>query len=245
MSLGTGVVCDLQANRYIRNVIGSTKDPLLSTRGNEAGWIGLWKEKTNWNDSHGKVKCCICGQKDGWEDEWGNPHRMIGGHIVLGSQEDMQYGAESMHEGDLEGGNRVFIAPICSRCNAQSGNLWVKEPNKIVQLCGFFYDADGETQVLCQMWDNGEEAEDDELFWRKVIEYRENVKKIVEEQSGLVDWDCNYLSTSAASPPSTVSVVSTQSAASNPGSSHTGARQRRCIDSDKRYDYSSSAYYYY
>lgn len=261
MSLGAGVVCDLPVNKYIRNVEGSAKDPLPFDPSNKHGWLGLWKKETRWDESvYGKIRCCTCGREDGWTDTWGSPHIMVGGHIVLGAEADAVSGsgAAPKQAGNLRGGNRIFIAPICSECNGQSGDMLVVAANKIVQLCGFFGDSDGRVEVDAQMWHEKEARRKSgegetyrnyyrykRIYFKRVDEFRQKAAEIVKSQTGLTRWDYDYLKSSAVSQPATAAGASTQSVSVAPGKSSARSRPSRySIPKDVRYNYGRTGFDY-
>lgn len=241
MSWGTGKICALPVGKTIRNVEGSTDDPTIY--GEPSNWLALWRKKTGWNDTvNGKITCCVCGRKDGWKaGSWSSPHCMIGGHIVLGSGADKEGRAASEQAWDLQGGNRVFIAPICSYCNGQSGDMTVNALNKIVQLCGFLEDSNIENELMVEMENEGKDpyGKDRNEFWTRVQNYQDEIAEKVASQSQLDSWDSTYLSISAAALPSAPSGAS----ASSSSASH--RNRSRTPKSGVWHDYSSSGYQYY
>lgn len=117
-----GDACDMKKGTVFRNVNDSTGDPPI----NGWGWIELWENKTGLK----RGKCCVCGD---------NAALMVGGHIVLGSGNS--YGDASTETSSLFGGNRVFIAPICSSCNGKAGIFRSVFSTRIVHLCGYGVDS--------------------------------------------------------------------------------------------------------
>lgn len=117
-----GDACDMKKGTVFRNVNDSTEDPPI----NGWGWIELWENKTGLK----RGKCCVCGD---------DTALMVGGHIVLGSGNS--FGDASTETSRLSGGNRVFIAPICSSCNGKAGIFRSVFSTRIVHLCGYGVDS--------------------------------------------------------------------------------------------------------
>lgn len=118
MSVAPGEVLYLPAGRWIRNVRWSSDDPHPT---GYYSWIGLWHTIIGTSPE----SCCVCDR---------SVPSIIGGHVILG--EGFKYWNEAANNNNsLKLGNRVFIAPICKRCNAKGNNpLPVKRATAIVQL---------------------------------------------------------------------------------------------------------------
>ena len=109
-------ILDLPIGTQIRNVIGSSRDSIIiRTQPNTylnhnhyehsvgiqdntiSSWIDVCRYFAGDNGN-----CCICGD-----------NAMYGGHIILGDHN----GGGFENQRTQEGSNRVFIVPLCGRCN--------------------------------------------------------------------------------------------------------------------------------
>jgi hypothetical protein len=126
MSL-VGDVHVIAKGTFFRNVNGSTDDPLPV---GYSDWIGFWKHAMNL--SHNATPLCS-------STEDSHEGRTVGGHIVLGAG---GAGAASDRAEYLKNPNRVFIVPLCSRCNGLAKLLQLEHATNVVQLIGFFLEGD-------------------------------------------------------------------------------------------------------
>lgn len=125
MSLIDTKVYLLERGKYIRNVNGSVGDTIPPDV--TQSWIDAWQAATG-----GEKRCCVCGRQQSLR------HKIVGGHVVLGIGGNQ--GEASVESEVLEGGNRVFIAPICDICNQKSSYMQLTESSELMHLWEYLYD---------------------------------------------------------------------------------------------------------
>lgn len=206
MSLVERQAYTLVQGKYIRNVIGSTEDTIPP---GYSDWIDAWEDVTKQRGL--KKRCCVCGREDGSRDFLGNRHRIIGGHVVLGGDADIApNGASGKDQSQLQGKNRVFIAPICDVCNQNSLMLPLRENTLVIHLWNFLYNEWWEAveippesgQFIGQCGNNIMTVEGARQEWKDMYQV------YAAEGDHLELWDRNYLTISAASLPSMGTVFS-------------------------------------
>lgn len=135
-----------------RNVHLSTDDMKYQNM----SWMRLWRDRTS-TSVWANVVCCACGQTNA----------TVGGHIVLG--DGMREGDASIEAKDLKGGNRVFIAPICSGCNGNHSCFCSAYDVKILHLIAFYESERGDHEGLAADFFEEEDAEDRVEEFNKLI----------------------------------------------------------------------------
>ena len=103
---------EFPAGLPIRNVVGSSRDKHF---GGFSGWLDLWRYVT---DSGGDIYCPICGSKEA----------TLGGHVVVG--------CNTVRKQD-KGSNRVFILPLCGKCNQKNSAMNLSKGEKAVYLINY------------------------------------------------------------------------------------------------------------
>lgn len=216
MSLIDTQVYSLERGKYIRNVNGSERDTIPPDV--TQSWIDAWQEATG-----GEKRCCVCGRQQSLR------HRIVGGHVVLGTGDNQ--GEASVESEVLEGGNRVFIAPICDICNQNPSCMQLTQSAKLMHLWEYLYN---------ETWGSWEDQNGDKIGkngqyiewidgWKE--EWRLELAKYVNVQ--LDTYDSSYISRSA---PSVSSAFSAGSGPSGPSRGSGG---------DGWGIYGSAGFYYY
>lgn len=191
MSLIDTQVYSLERGKYIRNVNGSERDTIPPDA--LQSWIDAWQEATG-----GEKRCCVCGRQQSLR------HRIVGGHVVLGT--GLNQGEASVEREVLEGGNRVFIAPICDICNQNPSYMQLRRDVVLMHLWEYLYNetwGSWEDQNGDKIGKNGQYID---MVDGRSREWELELAKYVNVQ--LDTYDSSYISRSAPSVSSAFSAVS-------------------------------------
>lgn len=191
MSLIDTKVYSLERGKYIRNVNGSVRDTIPPDV--LQSWIDAWQAATG-----GEKRCCVCERRQSLGD------KIVGGHVVLGTGDNQ--GEASVESEVLEGGNRVFIAPICDICNQKSSYMQLRRDVVLMHLWEYLYNetwGSWEDQNGDKIGKNGQYID---MVDGRSREWELELAKYVNVQ--LDTYDSSYISRSAPSVSSAFSAVS-------------------------------------
>ncbi len=172
-----GQVYTMKSGVNFRNVVGSSDDPQYGGM----DWLELWETETGLYNYNGN--CCACNTR----------RATLGGHIVLG--DGTATGMASKKAEDLVEGNRVFLAPLCSTCNAQTRVLTAQFDVPVLNLCAFFLGERADLQEFTARFYDTESDVDDREYEACCAKIEREHERFIEakKKEGINQYDWSIL----------------------------------------------------